>query len=81
MDWVAVAAGVLVALAAIQLYREWSSIESRERWGNVLLIVGLSVAVVAPAVVDTLGVDPILGTGLRLVGFLFVLGAAYAILL
>lgn len=81
MDWVAVAAGVLVALATIQLYRAWSSIESRERWGNILLILGLSIAVVAPAAVDTLGADPILGTGLRLVGFLFVLGAAYAILL
>lgn len=81
MDWVAVAAGVLVALAAIQLYREWSAIDPRERVGNILLLVGLSVAVVAPAIVDTLGVDPLFGTGLRVVGFLFVLGAAYAILL
>lgn len=81
MDWVAVAAGLLVALAAIQFYREWSSIDSRERVGNVLLILGLSIAVVAPAIVETLGLDPLFGTGLRLVGLLFVLGAAYAILL
>ncbi len=80
MDWVAVAAGLLVALIAIQLYREWSSIESPERVGNILLIVGLSIAVVAPALVDTFGIDPLFGTGLRVLGFLFVLGAAAAIL-
>jgi len=80
MDWVAIAAGLLIVLAAIQLYREWETIEGRERLGNLLLMVGLGVAVVAPAAVDALGLEPLWGTGLRLVGFLFVLGAAYAIL-
>lgn len=80
MDWVGIAAGVLIALAAVQLYREWDETEPTQRLGNLLLIAGVALAVLGPGVVDRLGIDPRFGMGLRLAGFLFVLGAAYVIL-
>lgn len=80
MDWVAVAVGLLILLAIFQLFREWHDIDPSQRRGNVLLIVGLTIAVVAPGVVNMLGLDPRIGTWLRLVGFAFVLGAAYIII-
>lgn len=80
MDWVAIAAGVLIALAAVQLYREWDETEPKQRLGNLLLIAGLGLAVLGPGVVYSLGMDPFFGMGLRVAGFLFVLAAAYVIL-
>ncbi len=80
MDVVALAAGLLIALAAFQLYREWGRIDGRQRLGNLLLMGGLAIAVVAPGIVIALGLDPWVGSVLRLGGFLFVLGAAYVII-
>ncbi|MFB6267267.1 MAG: hypothetical protein ABEI31_06390 [Halodesulfurarchaeum sp.] len=80
MDWVGALAGVLILLAAIQLYREWADIDPAQRRGNILLIVGLSISVVAPWLLDALGASPILSLVVRVTGFVFVLGAAYLIL-
>ncbi|MFB6095561.1 MAG: hypothetical protein ABEJ71_03790 [Halodesulfurarchaeum sp.] len=80
MDWVGALAGLLILLAAIQLYREWEDIDPAQRRGNLLLIAGLSISVVAPRILDAVGALPTLSLVVQATGFVFVLGAAYLIL-